>query len=108
MKAMNWMMVATMALSGIGCASLPRMDPAGPIEIDSGPFGPRYKQDGKSGPRGLAGRLPVKGTGHREPPPRISDVESAAMGSPSQPSSASRHPEYAMTTTVMSVERPIR
>ena len=47
MKAMNCMVVAMMVSSGIGCASLPRMDADDPIEIDSGPFGPRYKQDGQ-------------------------------------------------------------
>ena len=41
MKMTNCIAVAVTALSAIGCASLPKMDTAGQIEIDTGPFGPR-------------------------------------------------------------------
>ncbi|WP_437670198.1 hypothetical protein [Sorangium sp. So ce131] len=45
MKAMTWM-AAALALHGIGCVSLPKMDATMPIEIDRGFLAPRYKQAG--------------------------------------------------------------
>jgi hypothetical protein len=47
MKATKWMAVA-LALHGIGCASLQKMDPTRRIELNTGFFsGPRYAQGGK-------------------------------------------------------------
>ncbi|MGK3987329.1 hypothetical protein WME99_30080 [Sorangium sp. So ce136] len=47
MKAMMWMAVA-LALHGLGCvAAQQKMDPSRPIELHTGFFAARYKQDGK-------------------------------------------------------------
>ena len=47
MKTMNGLVLAAIMLGQLGCASLPKMSSLSPIEIDTAPFGARYKQDGQ-------------------------------------------------------------
>lgn len=47
MKMMNGLILAAMTLGQLGCGTLPRMQSTSPIEIDTVPFGARYKQDGQ-------------------------------------------------------------